>query len=59
MELARLRADLDEERARRDREGVSGSAFKEIFDAQTKVLASAVRNNSDKPLFYDPHPADL
>ena len=50
-ELARLRRDLEEERARRDRERDTGSPsvkFKEIFDAQAQMLATALKGSSDK-----------
>ena len=59
-ELVRLRRDLDEERARRDRDtGVSGIALKEIFDAQAKTLASAIKGELGKEVVYDPYPAHL
>ena len=47
-ELVRLRRDLDEERARRADSGVSGAALKEIFDAQAKTFATAIRGSTDK-----------
>ena len=50
-ELARLRRDLEEELLRRDRErdtGTPGVNFKEIFDAQAQMLATALKGSSDK-----------
>ena len=40
--------DLDDERARRADSGVSGAALKEIFDAQAKTFATAIRGSTDK-----------